>query len=49
MASSASHFQLVVPEMLATKPRLMTSAWMSGTWRRDSGRPIWEGSSPAMA
>ena len=37
MASSDSHCQMVEPEMLATRPRLMTSAWMSdaeaGDWQ----------------
>ena len=49
MASSDSHCQMVEPEMLATRPRLMTSAWMSGTWRRESGSPSCAGSSHAIA
>ncbi len=49
MASSDNHCQIVVPEMLATKPRLMTSARMSGTCSRDRGKPSWEGSSQALA
>ncbi len=49
MASSESHCQMVVPEMLAARPRWSTSARMSGTWSRDRGSPSWLGSSQAIA
>ena len=34
--------------VLATNPHLITSAWMSGTWRRDRGKPICPGSTQAI-
>src|SRR6266542_6898637 len=49
MASVASQRQMVVPEISATRPRVSTSARMSGTNRRDSGRPRRLGSSQAIA
>src|SRR5919198_5309953 len=49
IASSASQRQMVVPEISATRPRLMTSLRMSGTCSRDSGRPRRLGSSQAIA
>ena len=49
MASSASHRQIVVPEISATRPRVITSARISGTWRRESGNPSRAGSSQAIA
>src|SRR6266516_1126500 len=49
IASSASQRQMVVPEIAATRPRVMTSSRMSGTCRRESGRPRRLGSSQAIA
>ena len=49
MASSESHRQIVVPEISATMPRVVTSLAMSGTCSRDSGTPNREGSSQANA
>src|SRR6266700_3017706 len=49
IASVASQRQMVVPEIAATRPRVMTSSRMSGTCRRESGRPRRLGSSQAIA
>src|SRR5216683_6723467 len=49
MASAASHRQIVVPEISATRPRRSTSARISGTCSLDRGRPRRFGSSHAMA
>src|SRR6266516_1397163 len=49
IASSASQRQMVVPEIAATRPRVMTSSRMSGTCRRESGRPRRLSSSQAIA
>jgi hypothetical protein len=49
MASSDSQRQMVVPDISATMPRVVTSVAMSGTCRRLSGTPRREGSSQAMA
>src|SRR5680860_106393 len=49
MASSASHRQMVEPEISATMPLAITSSRMSGTNKRDRGTPSREGSSQASA
>jgi hypothetical protein len=49
MASAASHRQMVVPEISATKPQWSTSARISGTCSLDRGRPRRCGNSQAMA
>src|SRR6266542_2183658 len=49
MASSVSHRHTVASETLATMPLRMASSRMSGTPRRDSGRPSVPGSSQARA
>src|SRR5712691_546667 len=49
MASSDSHRQMVMSEIEATRPRAMASARMSGTCRRDRGRPSVNGRSQASA
>jgi hypothetical protein len=49
MASLSNHRQIVDPEIDATMPRRITSALMSGTKSRDSGRSSLDGSSQAIA
>src|SRR5712691_6957733 len=49
MASAASHRQMVVPEISATRPRWSASARISGTCNLDRGRPSLCGSSHAIA
>src|ERR1700730_11564318 len=49
MASLSSHRQIVAPEIDATMPRRITSALMSGTKSRDSGRSSLDGRSQAIA